>query len=113
MLLGAVYWFAGVIMALIGSCGIGLVFCVFVALFNVFRYKWAWALLLAYSAGALICLLLIEGLLHLAGNLGDHTHYKMQAMLLAGLVFPGIISLAAIPAFIKIAARQTRGLEVE
>jgi hypothetical protein len=86
------------------------VFCIFVALFKIFRYKWAWALMLAYSAGALICLLLIQGLLHLAGTLGDHTNYKMQTLLLVGLGFPGILSLAAIPEFIKVAARQMRGL---
>jgi hypothetical protein len=113
MFLGFVYWFAGFIMALIGSCGIGLVFGIFVGLLNIARYKWAWALMLAYAAGALICLLLIEGLLYLTGTLGDHTGYKMQTLLLVGLIFPGIISLAAIPAFIKVAARQTRGLEVE
>jgi len=113
MFLGAIYWFAGLIMALIGSCGIGFVFCVLVAFFNIFRYKWSWALMLAYCAGAFICLLLIQGLLYLAGTLGDHTSYKMQIFIVVGLIFPGVISLAAIPAFFKVAARQTRGLEVE
>lgn len=113
MLLGVVYWFAGFVMALLGSCGIGFVLCIFVALFNMFHYKWAWALMLVYSAGALICLLFIQGLLHLSGTLGDHTNYKMQTLLMVGLGFPGIFTLAAIPAFIKVAARQTRGLEVE
>ena len=111
MFLGFVYWLAGFVTALISSCGIGFAFCVFVALFNIFRYKWAWALMLAYSAGAFICLLLILGLLYLAGTLGDHTGYKMQTFLLVGLVVPGIISLTAIPAFFKVAARRTRGLD--
>ena len=113
MFLGVAYWFAGLLMALIGCCGIGFVFCVFVALFNIFHYKWSWALMLAYAVGAFICLLLIQGFLYLAGTLGDHTSYKMQIFMLVGLAFPGIISLAAIPAFVRVAAKQTRGLEVE
>lgn len=111
ILLGAIYWFVGLIMALFGCCGIGFALCIFVALFNIFRYKWAWALMLAYGLFAFICLLSVQGLLYLVGTIGDHTSYKMQMLVLTGLVFPGLISLAAIPAFIKVAAKQTRGLE--
>mgnify|MGYP003563518267 CR=1 FL=1 len=113
ILLGTLYWFGGFILAFLGAVGLGLALCAFVGLFNVFRYKRTWALALGYSVGSFICVLLIQGILFLAGTIGDRTGYNMQTMILLGLAFPGILMLAVIPPFIKVALRQTRGLPIE
>src|SRR5687768_1541824 len=102
MLLGAAYWGGGFLLAVLGSIALGFALCALVGLFNIFRYKWAWGLMLGYATACLICLLLIQGVLYLTGTLGDHTGYKMQVMILVGLAFPGVIMLAVIPAFIKV-----------
>ena len=113
ILLGTGYWFGGFILAILGSVALGLALCALVGLFNVFRYKWTWAIMLGYAVGSLVCLLLIQGVLFLTGTIGDHTGNKMQTMVLVGLAFPGILMPAVIPPFIKIAVRQTRGSPTE
>ena len=104
ILVAMLYWFGGGLLALIGSVALGLAFCVLVAVLHIFRYKWAWVLLLAYSAGVVICLLMIHWLLLLAGTLGEHTGHHMQFMLLVGAVFPGSLALAVVLVFLGVAS---------
>jgi len=94
ILVAMLYWFGGGLLALIGSVALGLAFCVLVAVLHIFRYKWAWVLLLGYSAGVVICLLMIHWLLLLAGTLGEHT----------GAVFPGSLALAVVLVFLGVAS---------
>ena len=113
ILLGVAYYFGGMVIALLGSCALGFALCVLVGLFNIFRYKRTWALIVGYAVGSLFCLMLIQGVLLIAGTIGDHTGYKMQTMLLVGLVFPGVLALSGIKPFVNIALKQTRGIKVE
>jgi len=104
ILVAMLYWFGGGLLALIGSVALGLAFCVVVAVLHIFRYKWAWVLLLGYSAGVVICLLMIHWLLLLAGTIGAHTGHHMQFMLLVGAVFPGSLALAVVLVFLGVAS---------
>ena len=110
MFLGFVYWFSGLVLAVLLSCALGFALCSVVGLLNIFRYKWAWLLVIVYGVFSCVCIALIQLILFLAGTLGDHTGYKMQFLVVVGLLVPGIIMLAVIPQFIKVAMRQTRGV---
>jgi hypothetical protein len=109
LFLGAVYYFGGMFLTLVAAMCLGFLLCAFIALTNLVAYRWTWALLLGYLAAAGLCYGVILLGLYGAGCLGDHTGYKMQTMMIAGAVFPGIFSLAVIPAYARMGARQSRG----
>ena len=109
ILLGVFYWFGGFILAIPISVGIGFLLCACIGIFNIFRYKWTWALILGYLFGAVISYLIVVALFLVFGFIGDRTEYENQTVILAGLAFPGIMMLKVIPPFVKLALRQTKG----
>ena len=109
IILGVFYWFGGFILAIPISIGIGFIMCALIGIFNLFRYKWTWALVLAYSLGASLSYLFVIALFLIFGYVGDRTDYENQTMILVGLLFPGIFMLKIIPPFVKIASKQTKG----
>ncbi len=113
LLLGVGYFFGGFILASLVAVALGFALCAIIGLFNIFRYKWTWALILMYLVLSIISMFLIQFLFFLFGTLGYYTDYKMQKMVFVGFAFPGIFIFKLIPPFIKIALRQTRGLMTE
>lgn len=113
ILLGSLYWGGGYILALLGACAIGFALCSIAGLINIFRYKWAWALIIGYAVAALVCLGVVQGIFILLAMLGDNTNHQMQQMILVGVIFPGTLNLPFIPGFITIALRQTSGSPTE
>lgn len=53
---------------------------------------------------------LIQGVLFLAGTLGDYTEYRMQFMIAVAMIFPGTLMLGLVGKFGIIARNQTRGV---
>ena len=52
ILLCGVYSFIGFVLAVLGATSIGFAFAALVGLLNLFAYKWAWALVIAYAVAA-------------------------------------------------------------
>ena len=113
ILLLALYWFGGFLMAIGAACALGLALCSLIALFKSVQRKKNIGLFFGYLLAAGLCLLFIQLGFYLAGWIGDRTEYSGQKGLMWGAIFPGIFALSIIPSFIKIALRQTSGLPTE
>ena len=107
LLLGVVYYVGGILLAFAGCATIGMALCTLIALFRIFRARYNWAKLLAFAVATFILLAIVQGILFVAGTIGDHTDYAMQVVLLVGAGFPGIFCLALIPGFARIALTLT------
>ena len=107
--LAVIYYFGGMLLAVVGAMCLGFILSVFVVLCNLFAYRWSWLVLLICLAGAVLSYGIILLILNGAGYLGDHTAYRMQTMLFIGGVFPGIFALKIVPAYIRLASRLSRG----
>jgi hypothetical protein len=101
IILGLIYYFAGMALAFVAGWTLASALCVFSVLIRLFVGKHAFALLLLLIVMTLGGCGAIYLILHGCGILGDHTHYKMQYMLIAGAVFPGIFALQFIPEFLR------------
>ena len=104
------YYFLGLFLAFCASNILAMGCCAFVALSNIFSYRWAWLQVICYLLVALITWWLIKLCLTGAGILGDAGYGRFHLVIFVGLIFPGVISLKLIPAFIKIAADAARGI---
>ncbi len=113
ILLMAFYWSEGFILAMAAACALGLVLCALLALIRIPRRKKNIGLFAVYLIGATLCALFVQGGLYLAAWIGDQTEYSSQTSLIVGAVFPGIFFLSVIPQFIKVAQKQTLGIEVD
>jgi cytochrome c biogenesis protein CcdA len=112
-LLYLAYYVEGFMMAIVACSCIGLALAVLVALVKSFARPKNLLLALMYAAGAFVCYLLFFAGLHLAGWIGDRTHYVGQGGIIVGAIFPGILSLKIIPQFFRVASLQTSGIHVE
>lgn len=113
ILLFALYWFCGFMMAIVACSGIGFALAALLALFKSFSRLKNFLFALGYGVAAVVCYLLIIGGFHMAGWIGDRTQHGGQAGLLIGAIFPGIFALAIIPQFLAVARKQTSGIYVE
>lgn len=101
-----VYYFAGIALAAIAASAIGFSIASVIGLFSLFGNIKRAINLLIYLLGMCFCGGLVIAILFACGWLGDMTHQQGQTGVLVGAIFPGIISLAIIPAFIQIAIKQ-------
>lgn len=103
------YYIVGIFLAFCASNILAMVCCAFVALCNIFAYRWAWLQIICYLLVALITWWIVQLCLNGVGMLGDAGYARFHFVILIGLIFPGVIFLKLIPAFIKIAAGAARG----
>jgi hypothetical protein len=113
ILLYALYWFMGFVMAMGAAFALGMAIAAIIALLKITVRPQNILLLGGYLLiGAIAALLTWSGFF-IAGWIGDRTEYVGQTGMLVGAIFPGIFSLAIIPQFAIIALKQTSGIEVE
>jgi hypothetical protein len=113
LLLYALYWFMGFVMAIGAACALGMAIAAIIALLKIAVRPLNTLLVGGYLLMGVIAALLTWSGFFIAGWIGDRTEYVGQTGLLVGAVFPGILSLAIIPEFAMIALKQTSGIEVE
>jgi hypothetical protein len=113
ILLFALYWFMGFVMAIGAACALGMAIGAVIALLKIAVRPQNILLLGGYLLMSIIAALLTWSGFFVAGWIGDRTEYLGQTGLLVGAVFPGIFSLAIIPQFAMVALKQTSGIEVE
>ena len=113
ILLLAVYWFMGSIMAIGAACALGMAIAAIIALLKIAVRPQNVLLMRGYLLMGTIAALLTWSGFFVAGWIGDRTEHVGQTGLLVGAVFPGIFSLAIIPQFAMVALKQTSGIEVE
>ena len=113
ILLLAVYWFLGFLMAIGAACALGMAIASIIALLKMLVRPQNILLAGGYLLMGVIAALLTWSGFFIAGWIGDRTDYVGQTGLLVGAVFPGIFSLAIIPQFAMIALKQTSGIHVE
>ncbi len=113
ILLFALYWFVGFVMAIGACCTLGMLINVLVALLRSFTRPKNLVLALGYLIATGAGLFFLWGCLFVVGWIGDRTNYSSQTALLVGAVFPGIFALSAIPQFVGVALKQTAGIHVE
>ena len=113
LLLYALYWLMGLIMAFGAACALGMAIAAIISLLKIAVRPQNILLMGGYLLMGVIAALLTWSGFLIAGWIGDRTEYVGQIGLLVGAVFPGIFSLAIIPQFAMIALNQTSGIEVE
>jgi len=113
LLLYALYWFMGIVMAMGAACAFGMAIAGIIALLKIAVRLRNILLMGGYLLMGVIAALLTWSGFFIAGWIGDRTEYVGQTGLLVGAVFPGIFSLAIIPQFAMIALKQTSGIKVE
>jgi C4-dicarboxylate transporter len=110
LLLGAFYYIIGLLMAVFWSSAAGFGLCVPICLFRLFRHRRNVLLMLMYIAAAAVCAAICLGLGRLTEAVAAKTDYAVYWMMFVGLAIPGLGTLALIPAYIRIALRQTSGV---
>lgn len=89
--LGIIYWCLGTMASFCTGVGIGAIVGACRSLFMLFSSKTAWFAIYTFLLVAYLSYFLALGILPIAGNLGDITAYKMQALMFVGAVFPGLL----------------------
>jgi hypothetical protein len=112
ILLYALYWFMGFIMAISAACALGMAIAAIIALLKIAVRPQNILLMGGYLLMGIIAALLTWSGFVIAGWIGDRTEYVGQTGLLIGAVFPGIFFLAIIPQFAMVALKQTSAIEV-
>ena len=107
------YWFVGVIYATLACCCIGLAICAFMALWRIRFRRGNWGLLTAYLLFSVASALAMWGGLFAIGWLGDRTDHFGQVTIIVGIEFPGIFAVKIITAYVRMANKQTLGIEIE
>ena len=110
LLLGAFYYVIGLLMAAFCSCAAAFVLCVPICLFRLFRHRRNALLILMYITGAAVCAAIFLGLGRLTETVAAKTDHAAYWMLFVGMAIPGLGTLAFVPAYIRIALRQTSGV---
>lgn len=110
LLMGVFYYIIGLLMAVFWSFAAGFVLCVPICLFRLFRHRRNTLLLLMYIVATAVCAAIFLGLGRLTETVATKTDYTSYWMLFVGMAIPGLGTLAFIPAYIRIALRQTSGI---
>ncbi len=109
--LGIFYYIIGFIMAIFWSSALAFLLCVPIGLFRLFRHRRNILLSLMYLGGAVVCAAIFLGLERLTNMVAYKTDHTAYLLLFIGMGFPGLLTLAFIPKYIRVALRQTSGIE--
>jgi hypothetical protein len=110
-ILGIFYYIIGFIMAIFWSAAIAFLLCFPIALFRMFRHRRNILLSLMYLGGAIVCAAAFFGLERLTNMVANNTNHAAYLFLFVGMGFPGLWALTIIPKYVRVALRQTSGVE--
>ena len=109
ILLFALYWFLGLLMAIGACCVLGMAISTVIAILKSFVRPQNVLLAGGYLLMGVIAAIIVRGGFFVAGWVGDRTEYAGQTALLVG----GIFSLSIVPQFAAVALKQTSGIDLQ